>query len=212
MNYIYDIVLNFNKDYFEFFQWKKGDKIINVKKIPAFRVSDEDLINLKYNIVKVNKTFLDNIYELTLFYNKIDANYKYMCLVSNTNETIGLMFDKEGKLTKRSSLVFDEEEEVNEEVVRQKEIVIDYIENNFRKIEYISRIDKEKRDYLFKFINNLDIEKDGSILKYMYYDYFEEEEDNVSKIKELILKELNGSTSDKNKLYELVKVFKKIKN
>lgn len=212
MNYIYDIVLNFNKDYFEFFQWKKGDKIINVKKIPAFRVSDEDMRNLKYNVVKVSKKFIDMIFELTFFYNKVDNNYKYMCLVSNGNESIGLMFDKDGNLIKRSSLVFDEEEEVNEEVFKEKEIVIDYINNVFRKIEYISRIDRERRDYLFKFINNLDIEKDGSILKYMYYDYFEEEEEDTSKIKDLILKELNSNTSDKNKLYDLVRVFKKIKN
>ena len=33
MNYIYDIVLNFNKDYYEFYEWKKSDKVINVKKI-----------------------------------------------------------------------------------------------------------------------------------------------------------------------------------
>ena len=212
MNYIYDIVLNFNKDYFEFFQWKKGDKIINVKKIPAFKVSETDLRNFKYNIVKVSKDFLEKIYDLTLFYNKMDNNYKYMCLVSNTTETIGLMFDKDGRLIKRSSLVFDEEDEVNEEVYKEDEIVIDYVENTFKEVEFISRIDKERRDYLFKFINNLDIEKDGSILKYIYYDYFEVEEEDALKMKKSILNELNSSISDKNKLYELVKVFKKIKN
>jgi len=212
MNYIYDIVLNFNKDYYEFFQWKKGDKIINVKKIPAFKVNDDDLRSLKYNIVKVSKEFIDRIFDLTLFYNKMDTNYKYMCLVSNTNETIGLMFNNEGRLIKRSSLVFDEEEEVNEEVLNEEILSIDYVENNFKKVEYISRIDKERRDYLFKFINNLDIDRDGSILKYMYYDYFEQEEEDISKIKDLILKELNSNTSDKNKLYDLVKVFRKIKN
>lgn len=210
MNYIYDIILNFNKDYFEFFEWKKGDKIINVKKIPAFRVSSEDLKNLKYNFVKVSKKFLDKIYDLTLFYSKMD--YKYMCLVSDTNETIGLMFDKDGKLIKRSSLVFDEEEEVNEEVEREEEINIEYIDNKYKEIECISRIEKERRDYLFKFVNNLDIEKDEGILKYMYYDYFEVEEDDTVKIKNVIIKEINSSDSDKNRLYNLVKVFKKIKN
>ena len=34
MNFIYDIVLNFNKDYYDFFEWNKKDSVINIKKIP----------------------------------------------------------------------------------------------------------------------------------------------------------------------------------
>ena len=30
MDYIYDIVLNFNDDYYEFYEWKQEDKIINI--------------------------------------------------------------------------------------------------------------------------------------------------------------------------------------
>lgn len=211
MNYIYDIVLNFNKDYFEFFQWKKGDKIINVKKIPAFKVSDETLKSFKYNVVRVDKEFINKISDLTLFYNKMDNNYKYICLVSNNNETIGLMFDKDGNLIKRSSLVFDEEEEVNEELVKEQDTIIKFLENKLIKIEYVSRVEREKRDYLLKFINNLDIEKDSNILKYIYYDCFEEEEDDVLKIKNVIFKELYNINGNKDKLYGLVNVLKKIK-
>ena len=32
MNFIYDIVLNFNKNYYNFFEWNKKDNIISVKK------------------------------------------------------------------------------------------------------------------------------------------------------------------------------------
>lgn len=210
MNYIYDIVLNFNKDYYEFFQWKKGDKIINVKKIPAFRVSSEDIRILKYNYVKVNREFLDKIYNVTLFYSKNDC--KYMCLVSDTNESLGLIFDKEGNLLKRSSLVFDEEEEVNEELGREEEIKIEYVYNKFRDVDYVSRLDKEKREYLYKFINGLDCKKNEIVLKYIYYDYFEKEEDDIFLIKKNIIKEINSDSCDKNRLYDLIKVFKKIKN
>ena len=31
MDYIYDIVLNFNDDYYEFYEWKQEDKIINIR-------------------------------------------------------------------------------------------------------------------------------------------------------------------------------------
>jgi len=210
MNYIYDIVLNFNREYFEFFQWKKSDKIINVKKIPVFKVSSNDLKNLKYNIVKVSKNFLDKIYNLTLFYSK--SEYKYMCLVSDSNESIGLLFDKYGNLLKRSSLVFDEEEEVNEEIINENEIMISYLENRYKNVEYISRIERERKNYLLKFINNLSLESDSCILKYIYYDYFEKEEVDVAKIKKVIINEINDINSDKSKLFDLIKIFKKIKN
>ena len=38
MEYIYDIVLNFNDCYYEFYEWNSKDKIINVKKIPVYRI------------------------------------------------------------------------------------------------------------------------------------------------------------------------------
>ena len=47
MNYIYDIVLNFNKEYYYFFEWKKNDSIINIKKIPCFLIDNNTLHNLK---------------------------------------------------------------------------------------------------------------------------------------------------------------------
>lgn len=207
MNYIYDIVLNFNKDYFEFYEWKKSDKIINVKKIPAFKVNSEVLNSFKYNEVVVDKEFLDKIFDLTLFYSK--CNYKYMCLLSDTNETIGVMFNSSGELIKRSSLVIDEEDEVNEEVVSNNMLWIKLVKNDRKDIRCVSRIDRERKEFLYKFINNLGSD---SVLKYMYYDYFEVEEDNIDIIKNKLLLELDNKDADIRKLYDLVKVLKKIKN
>ena len=47
MDYIYDIVLNFQNNYYEFYEWKTTDKIINVKKILVYLVSNQDYLNLK---------------------------------------------------------------------------------------------------------------------------------------------------------------------
>ena len=46
MNYIYDVVLNFNKEFYEYFEWKKKDNIINIKKIPVFNVSNEIFLSM----------------------------------------------------------------------------------------------------------------------------------------------------------------------
>ena len=65
MNFIYDIVLNFNKEYYNFFEWNKKDNIINIKKIPLFMVSNNIFNNMKYDIVKVSSDFINMIKDKT---------------------------------------------------------------------------------------------------------------------------------------------------
>ena len=209
MNYIYDVVLNFNKCYYYFYEKKKKDKLLNVKKIPLFRINSSLMNYFKYNIIKVDMSFINKIYNLTTFYSKYDN--KYMCLLSDSNETIGVMFDKDGNLIKRSSMVFDEQDECNDEVYNEEEININLLVNKNNEYKFISRCDVEKRDYLSKYINNLDIKNNSNILKYIYYDYFEQELEDVNEIKRVLINEVNIN-NDNNKLYNLVKFLNKIKN
>ena len=37
MKYIYDIVLNFNEEFFEFYDWNLNDEITHIKKIPIIK-------------------------------------------------------------------------------------------------------------------------------------------------------------------------------
>ena len=209
MNYIYDIVLNFNSIYYEFFEWRKKDKLLNVKKIPLFKVNSSLLNCLKYNIVRVDNSFIDKIYNLTTFYNKKD--YKYMCLVSDSNETIGLQFDRAGNLIKRSGMILDEQEECNDEVYNEDECEIRLLVNEKREYKFLSRVDSEKKDYLYNYINNLSNTDDISILRYIYYDYFEREENDILVIKNALINEVENNV-DNSKLYNLIKFLSKIKN
>lgn len=211
MNYIYDIVLNFNNNYYDFFEWKKNDKIINVKKIPVFKVSDGDIYSFKYNDVKVDKEFLNRICDLTTFYNR-KSNYKYMCLLSNSNESIGVLFDDDGNLLKRSSMILDEEDEVNEEVCMNDITKFKYLKNIHKDISFVSRIDNDKRNYLLSYINKLDANLDSCLLKYIYYDYFELDESDSKKIKDVLLNSLINDEINMEKLYSLVRILKKISN
>ena len=100
MNYIYDIVLNFQDNYYQFFEWNRTDKIKNISKIIVYRVSDKDLKDLTYNQITIDIELLKKIKE------ENKKNQKIMCLVSNTKQSIGLLFSEEGILLKRSSLLF----------------------------------------------------------------------------------------------------------
>ena len=41
MSYVYDIVLNFNNDYYDFYEWKNDDLIYHIKRINLIRVDSK---------------------------------------------------------------------------------------------------------------------------------------------------------------------------
>ena len=208
MNYIYDIVLNFNKEYYNFFEWNKKDNIINIKKIPLFMVSDSIFNNMKYDIVKVSNDFINMIKDKTYIYSKKESIIS--CLISNGKEVIGVMFDTEGNVIKRSSLLLDKEEEVIDELYDENVFDIDILSVKKRKNNEINRVQKEKSNYLLRYIKK---ENNTLNLKYLYYDYFEEEEEDIVKIKDRLNYEITNNYNKKlSKLYDTVQIFNKIKN
>ena len=63
---------------------------------------------------------------------------------------------------------------------------------------------------MIKYINK---EKDDVNLKYLYYDYYEKDEENTNVIKESLINEIKNNWNKKfDKFYETVKIFNKIKN
>lgn len=188
MDYIYDIVLNFQPQYYDFYEWKETDKIINVKKILVYLVNNEDYLNLKYNEVVLDKKNLPN--QIKMF------------LITNGLEVMGVLLDNNGKVIKRSSLVFDESDEVLEEKETLKQLSIKYKKNISKQHTILSRLIKEKIKFLENYFTNIDKIKDEYLLKYIYYDIYNIEENNITKIyqelKELIY-------NDVNKLYNSIK-------
>ena len=209
MNFIYDIVLNFNKDYYNFFEWNKKDSIINIKKIPLFVVNNDTFKNMKYDCVTVNTSFIDSIKEKTYTYSRQKIGPS--CLISNGKEVIGLLFSDNGVLLKRSSLLLDEEEEVLDEIYNDEIVNIEIIKFKKGKTDSdLNRCRKEKKEFLIKYIN-----KESNIinLKYLYYDYFEKDEENTDIIKNSLIQEIKNNWNKKfDSFYETVKIFSKIKN
>lgn len=198
MNHIYDIVLNFQPHYYQFFEWKKTDKINNIQKIIVYHITDQDLMSLTYNTVTINGQFLDKLKEDT----KKQKNI--ICLVSNTTKTIGLLFSKEGKLLKRSSLLFEEEDEVNDFVKDMPITNITYQINEKQSPLNDLRIEIENKKNLIQFINQTN---DIITLKYLYYEYFNKECNDTNNLKNTLTTALNsGWTNRKNKLYQTLNI------
>ena len=49
MNYYYDILLNFQENYYMFYEWDKEDNIEFVKKIPLFHIDSKEFIDIFTN-------------------------------------------------------------------------------------------------------------------------------------------------------------------
>ena len=208
MNFIYDIILNFNSDYYNFFEWNKKDNIISIKKIPVFFIEKNLFNDMKYNKITVDKSFLDVIKDKTFTYSRIKIGSS--CLVTNGKEVIGILFNDKGVLIKRSSLLLDEEEEVLDEISFDSLYSINVIKNKKERYDNINRIEKEKKNFLIKFINK---ENNVTNLKYLYYDYFEKDEEDSNVIKNSLIKEIKNNWNKKlDSFYETVKMFSKINN
>ena len=61
MNYIYDILLNFKEEYYDFYDWNKNDNIVHIRKIPILKIDTIDLYNIKNNKIKIELKFLEKI-------------------------------------------------------------------------------------------------------------------------------------------------------
>jgi len=181
MDYIYDIVLNFQNNYYDFYEWKYTDKVINIKKILVYKVNNKDYLNLKYNEIIIDK--------------KILPPQTKMLLVTNGIEVMGILLDNNGKLIKRSSLIFDESDEVLAEKETIKSLPLKYKKNIIKPHTSYSRILTEKMKFLQKYFSNIDKLKDEYLLKYIYYDIYNIEENNINKVykklQELIYEDIN---------------------
>ena len=164
MDYVYDIVLNFQNKYYDFYEWQKNDKIINIKRLPIYKITNKDYLNLKYN-------------DVTIDVNSLPKPSK-MFLVTSGLEVMGLIIDNKGNIIKRSSLIFEESDDILNDRDLIKQIDLKYHINHIHK----SRINQTKKQYINNCFQNLDKQKDEYFLKYLYYDIYNLELDDIDKI------------------------------
>ena len=168
MDYVYDIVLNFQNKYYDFYEWQKNDKIINIKRLPIYKITNKDYLNLKYN-------------DVTIDVNSLSKPSK-MFLVTSGLEVMGLIIDNKGNIIKRSSLIFEESDDILNDRDLIKQIDLKYHINHIHKTRLMSRINQTKKQYINNCFQNLDKQKDEYFLKYLYYDIYNLELDDIDKI------------------------------
>ena len=115
---------------------------------------------------------------------------------------MGILIDDNGKVLKKSSLIFEESDDILEDKDEIESINIIYTIDKVNEIELYGRVKSEQKKYIDNYLNNLDKIKDEYLFKYIYYDIFNDEEKNINTIYKKLL-EL--SKNDISKIYTSIK-------
>lgn len=198
MNYVYDIMINFKKDYLDFFEWNKNDKVICIKKIPIFRIKDADLNNIVNNDFKINNDFLSKL---------VDKNKnKIMCLLFSESNVIAFQFNENGNCINRSSLMVDDELDILENYYNMKYTTLKYEIIKSKKNIFLTRNELHQINFLNNKVNKLTIPNDNTKIKYLYFECFGVMENDSF----IALKEIKKSIKNKVNINNLYNFFKLI--
>lgn len=175
MNYIYDILLNFNNIPYDIFEWNKDDKILHIRKIPLIKLSTFDLSNLVNKKVKIDNEFLIKIYKRTEQYNKKVLDYSFLA----TDGKMVIAFKIEQNKIKYSQLFLDEEMEVLDFSSNLNVSSIKYQIINDKKIDYLQT---RNQQHIKKFIyNQLKKINDVDKLNFLYLECFNKKSNDTLK-------------------------------
>jgi len=208
MNYIYDVLLNFNNHLYDFFEWDINDNITHIRKIPLIKVNRDTLLSFKNNKFKIGDDLLSIIMNKTeCFSNNGIKNINYACLFCDNEATLAVKFNKDGLSISKSNMLLDESDEVIDFSCREKGRKIDYqiIEEDI-KTEFISRNTLMKINYIEKELNRLNRNNEIDKIKFLYYDCFDKKEDNVEIIISNIKDALKSDFLKIDNMYDFLKM------
>ena len=94
MNYVYDILLNFQEYAYDFFEWNIDDEITHIRKIPMFRISKENVDILNHYQCQAPESFLKKIENKSeKFTKRTVEKIPYLFLVKDTKRVLACMLN-----------------------------------------------------------------------------------------------------------------------
>ena len=209
MIYIYDILLNFNENLIEFFEWMDEDDIKYIKKIPLFKVDKNTINNFINKKIKIDEEFLYLIKDKCDFYDEpLTKEDTYLTLITDSNIVIGLqIINKE--ITKVSRLLLEEEYEIlnASEKMIYSNINYQIIDNKKLITNNLTRYENNIKQSLIKEINNLKENNKEEKLKFYYYEYFNKVCNDINNIYHVLINDIRNNFSNKHiNLYNLMKL------
>lgn len=205
MNYYYDILLNFQDVYCMFYEWDSEDAVDFVKKVPLFHIDNKVYKDILTKKIKVNKEFLERIEDKTKL--KQNNTLKYACIFGDGKNAIGIEFNDEGVVLNKSSILLEDEININEFMYSIDLIKLDYEVISIDSKRSETRQDEKIKRILKIEINSMYENKNKSKLKYIYLEWFNKLSDDYDKMYENMLKKLDSKLTKKEyEIYNLIKM------
>ena len=209
MNYYYDIILNWQEEKtYEFYEWNDSDNLELIKKIPLIKVKHKTFIDIINNQIKVEESFLDEIRDKTLVSAKKSFNrIEYATLITDSKNVLAIEWNELGISISRSKLLLDDELNVLEVIYGMKETNLNYEIIGKINMNNTLRQEEEAKKLIRLEINNLYQNHEIDKLKYLYYEYKKEKNDNIDEIYYHLTEDINTKfNSDILKLYYIIKL------
>ena len=210
MIYVYDILLNWNKDVvYDFFEWEKTDKLDHIKKIPLFKVKKgiiSDILNFN---VKIDENFINKIINHAEVYSsKRILKLLYTFLISDGETALAVKCDKYGNVLFKSKLILDEEEEILCICCRLSVVEFLYEKGSSTNNDiYLTRKETKIKKYLIEDLNNSYKNKNYEKIKYLYSEYFDKTINDFEQAYNELISTLNVEVNYKhNELYNLLQL------
>lgn len=212
MKNVYDILVNFKKNPYEFYEWEASDSINHIKKIPSFKVDDVTIYEVMNYDINVSHEFLEIVKDNTeVFYNRAIKKIEYACVIFNDEFSLAIIFDETGRVTGKSKLLFDESDDVvssgkNLDVYKLDYNVLDKTKVNLK----FTRKENKIVTLLKRYLDNIYESKRYDELKYIYFECFNKEENDLFKAYSKLKHSISEADFNViNKLKTLIKVLKK---
>ena len=91
MNYVYDILLNFQDYAYDFYEWNIDDEITHIRKAPMVRISTEQLEKLNHYRCQIAPSFVKKIEnKAEQFTNRSVEKIAYLFLATDTKSIIAV--------------------------------------------------------------------------------------------------------------------------
>lgn len=207
MNYVYDILSNFNQELYDFYDWDKNDNFTHLRKVPSFRVSKKVLVDLMFKKVKIKGNLLKLIKDKTQVFTKEGVDViEYCFIVSDSVNALGVILDEDGVVYKRSKFLVSEELEINKCLKTSKIYNVEY--NLLSSKTHYSNMTRNEEKVTNLILNELELIMDSTDkIDYLYYEWFNTNK-GKNKYKKLVSSIKSSYTSKHEYILELLNLLK----
>lgn len=207
MNYVYDILSNFNQELYDFYDWDKNDNFTHLRKVPSFRVSKEVLVDLMFKKVKIKGNLLKLIKDKTQVFTKEGVDViEYCFIISDSVNALGVILDEDGVIYKRSKFLVSEELEINKCLKTSKIYNVEY--NLLSSKTHYSNMTRNEEKVTNLILSELELIMDSTDkIDYLYYEWFNTNK-GKNKYKKLVSSIKSSYTSKHEYILELLNLLK----